>query len=322
MRIHLYLYSLLALLALPAATAAQVESAIELMSDTASWQNWPPNIGGDLEQEEEEDGALYYETPLDLGLWNAKDSALYIPGYEIYEGFDTRGLFHHVTDVNALFGQEDTLHFQLCHNACDFTYPAPGEQTSPFGPRWGRMHYGLDIDLETGDAVACAFEGMVRISQYHNSYGNVIVVRHKNGLETLYAHLSQRRVKPGDYVQSGDIIGLGGNTGRSYGSHLHFEVRYMGQAIDPNHVVDPNKKTIRSWEFHLTARSFKSTVETVEYSKALEARSGRKNYYTVKRGDTLSTIARRKNTTIGALCKLNKIRPSTRIQAGQKIRVK
>jgi murein DD-endopeptidase MepM/ murein hydrolase activator NlpD len=314
--------SLLAcLLTLPFLAVAQVESAVELMADTASWQNWPPSVGGALEMDEE-DGALYYETPIDLGLWTAKDSAAYIPAYETYENFDTRSLFHHDVTMKDLFAENDTVNFVLCREECDFVYPANGILTSPFGPRWGRMHYGLDIDLETGDAVYAAFEGMVRISQYHASYGNVVVIRHANGLETLYAHMSQRKVKPGDYVQAGSNIGLGGNTGRSYGSHLHFEVRYLGQAIDPNLIVNPSNKMIRNWEYALTERSFKTSVEALEYSKALEARRGKSTYHVVKRGETLSTIARKKGTSISALCRLNGIRPSSRIKAGQKLRVK
>jgi murein DD-endopeptidase MepM/ murein hydrolase activator NlpD len=322
MKTSLRKYLTLMVLALPWAAQAQLESAIELMADTASWQNWPPNIGGASEEDEEDETTLFYETPLDLGLWTAKDSAMYIPAYERYEHFDTRGLFHHQQDVKQIFSAGDSISFVLCREQCDFTYPYQGELTSPFGPRWGRMHYGLDIDLETGDEVATAFEGMVRISQYHSSYGNVVVVRHNNGLETLYAHLSQRKVKPGDYVQSGQLIGLGGNTGRSYGAHLHFEVRYMGQAIDPNYLVDPGKKSLRDWEFVLTQRNFKTALETIEYTRALEARSGKKTYYTVRSGDTLSAIARKKGTTIGTLCKLNKIRPSSRLRAGQRLRVK
>lgn len=312
----------LMVLTVPLVSITQVESAIELMADTASWQHWPPNIGGTSEEDEEDETTLFYESPIDLGLWTAKDSAMYIPAYEMYDHFDTRGLFHHQLEVKDIFVFNDSVHFILSREQCDFTYPFLGELTSPYGPRWGRMHYGLDIDLETGDEVAAAFEGMVRISQYHSSYGNVVVVRHNNGLETLYAHLSQRKVKPGDYVQSGQVIGLGGNTGRSYGAHLHFEVRYMGQAIDPNYIVDPAKKCLRDWEFVLTERNFKSAQETIEFAKALEARSGKKTYYTVKSGDTLSAIARKKGTSIGTLCKLNKIRPSSRLRAGQRLRVK
>jgi len=297
----------------------QVESALELMSDTASWQNYEPHVGGSS-MEDNEDIPLYSEESVDLGLWTLSDSIARIPAYNEYCSWDTKNLFAEKTgkeEVNA------PLAFTLCHEACDFVYPANGIITSPFGPRWGRMHYGLDIDLETGDPVSAAFEGMVRISQTHASYGNVVIIRHSNGLETLYAHLSQRHVKPGDYVQAGDLIGLGGNTGRSYGSHLHFEVRYKGDAIDPNLLVDPNQKSLRDWEFVL--HKFHFTYVTPEYEKAMAARkesvgSGSKKYHSVKRGETLSSIARKHGTSVSSLCKLNRIRESAMIREGQKLR--
>jgi murein DD-endopeptidase MepM/ murein hydrolase activator NlpD len=179
------------------------------------------------------------------------------------------------------------------------------------------MHNGLDLDLETGDNVHAAFEGLVRISQYHSSYGNVVVVRHNNGLETLYAHLSQRKVKPGDHVESGDIIGLGGNTGRSYGSHLHFEIRYMGDAIDPNLIIDPATKSLRDWEFVLNKKHFE--YKSID-PKAIEARKTSKKYHTVRKGETLSVIARKHKTSVSAICKLNKIKQNSILRPGQKIR--
>lgn len=321
MKTRLLKYLCLILIGLPSLSFGQCESAIELMADTASWQNWPPNVGG-ASLEEEEEGSLYIEAAIDLGLWTLKDSIAFIPAYEEYEGFDTRNLFHHDATMKDLFTSADTLNFLLCRDVCDFVYPAPGVLTSPFGPRWGRMHYGLDIDLETGDPVAAAFEGMVRISQFHASYGNVVVIRHSNGLETLYAHMSQRRVKPGDYVQPGDIIGLGGNTGRSYGSHLHFEIRFKGQAIDPNYVVDPGKQALRDWNFSLTASILNNRSNQEAYARALDARSGSKKYHVVHRGETLSSIARKRGTSVSALCRLNNIHNTNRLRAGQKLRYK
>ncbi|NCQ58884.1 MAG: M23 family metallopeptidase, partial [Flavobacteriales bacterium] len=110
-----------------------------------------------------------------------------------------------------------------------YTHPFNGKITSEFGSRKSRYHYGTDIKLETGDTVRCAFNGRVRISTYSKSYGNVVVVRHNNGLETIYAHLSQRLVEVDSTISSGTVLGLGGNTGRSYGSHLHFEIRYFDE---------------------------------------------------------------------------------------------
>lgn len=310
----LWKYLLAALLLNPAFLFSQneevefTEECSELLMDEAV------GVGGASEEEAGE-GPLFNETPTALPLTSLRDSIMHIPAYDVYCGWDTRNLF---AEKSARESVGRGIRFDLCHSECDFVYPAAGDLTSPFGPRWGRMHYGLDIDLETGDQVSAAFEGMVRISQYHATYGNVIVIRHNNGLETLYAHLSQRKVKPGDHVEAGDLIGLGGNTGRSYGAHLHFEIRYMGEAIDPNLVIDPAKKSLRDWEFVLHTSHF-------DYAKidpkALEARKGgSKKYYTVRKGDTLTAIARKNKTTVSALCKLNKIKQSSTLRPGQKLR--
>lgn len=121
---------------------------------------------------------------------------------------------------------------------CAFMMPVPGRVTSPFGPRRYRLHKGTDIDLETGDPVRSAFDGVVRVAKYHRGYGNVIVVRHYNGLETVYAHLSKISATPGDEVEAGQLLGLGGRTGRATGSHLHFEVRYLGLALDSRLLIN------------------------------------------------------------------------------------
>jgi murein DD-endopeptidase MepM/ murein hydrolase activator NlpD len=185
------------------------------------------------------------------------------------------------------------------------------------------MHYGLEIDLEVGDNVMSAFEGMVRISQYHPSYGNVIVVRHNSGLETLYAHLSQRKVVPGNHVEAGEIIGLGGNTGRSYGAHLHFEVRYLGQAFDPRNIVDPSSRSLLSSSFTLLPKHFETPSASPEAIAARGSKTSAKaKYYTVKKGDTLYSIARRNGTSINAICKMNRIKQTSTLRLGQRIRIK
>ncbi len=320
---NLYWKYIIALLALapmmlaPQFYSAQVESAIELLEDSASWVMHQPNTGGD--SEEETDSALFNDEPAGLFLLTISDSLAHIPAFDLYCGWDTKNLF---AEKNALDNVGAGVRFQLCYNECDFVYPAPGEITSPFGPRWGRMHKGMDIDLESGDMVNAAFEGMVRISQYHSTYGNVVVIRHNNGLETLYAHLSQRKVKPGDHVEAGSLIGLGGNTGRSYGSHLHFEVRFMGEPIDPNLLVDPSKKSLRDWEFVLDRKHFEyASIDP----KAIAARKGTaksSKFHVVKKGDTLSAISRKTGVSVNALCKLNKVKKSTTLRLGQKIRYK
>ena len=104
--------------------------------------------------------------------------------------------------------------------------------TDVFGyrPRRRRMHYGLDIKVYVGDTIRAAFDGKVRVvkNQGRRGYGKYLVIRHDNGLETVYGHLSKQLVKENQLVKAGEVIGLGGNTGRSTGSHLHFETRFLG----------------------------------------------------------------------------------------------
>jgi len=280
----------------------------EYASDTTA------NIGGGVEEDYIID-PLFNDNALDLGLWDVNDSLRNIPAYDTYCHWDTRNLFLHKTAQTNLI---DTVSFTLAHENCDFIYPVNGILTSDFGPRNGRMHNGVDIDLETGDEVASAFEGMVRISEYHSSFGNVVVVRHNNGLETLYAHLSQRKVKPGDHVEAGTLIGLGGNTGRSYGSHLHFEVRYLGEPLNPNKILDVKSLSLRDWTVDLHKKDFDHSKLVSKNSVATKA----KKFHTVKSGETLSAIARKRGTSIKALCKLNGISEKKLIRPGQKLRYK
>jgi LysM repeat protein len=303
-------------------TFAQVESAVELMADTAAWENYDHNIGGATADEANESALFIERASVNLAAFTFADSLANIPAFTTYCSFDTENLFAVKSGKEGVTAEGET--FTLIHDLCDFHYPTNGIMTSVFGPRWGRMHYGLDLDLETGDNVFAAWEGMVRISQYHSSYGNVVVVRHNNGLETLYAHMSQRKVRPGDHVEAGEILGLGGNTGRSYGSHLHFEIRYMGDAIDPNLIIDPEKKAIRDWQFTLNKKHFDYLSPEID-RKYVEARKGssvNKKFHTVKSGETLTSIAKKHKTTVSAICKLNKLKSSSRIKAGQKLRYK
>lgn len=300
-----YFFSLLLLLISAPAFAQQNTDAT--MPETE-------NIGGDCE-DDLDDSALFNEEARDLLLWDINDSLANIPAYDTYCHFDTRNIFLHKEAREYVV---DTTNLRLCYESCDFVYPKEGPLNSDFGPRWGRMHYGIDIDLETGDQVVAAFEGMVRISQNHPSYGNVVVIRHHNGLETLYAHLSKLMVQPGQSVEAGEVIGLGGSTGRSTGPHLHFETRYLGEPINPNEIVDVNSMKLKDWELRLTDRHFNHEETPAAQSGA--SKSVQKKYHTVKSGETLSAIAVKHRTTITALCKLNKISRNSIIRPGQKLR--
>ena len=264
------------------------------------------SIGGGYEESLEESNSI---PPSEIG-WDINDSLMNIPAYDIYCKWDTRDIHGYNFDLSKM-EKSESVSLELRREECDYHHPFRGRITSQFGERGARHHYGIDIKLYKGDPVQVAFEGVVRISQYSKSYGNVVVVRHNNGLETLYAHLSARKCKPGDHVESGKIIGLGGNTGRSTGSHLHFEVRYKGEPIDPNTLIDWEAGALLYDKYELTAKDF-------EY--LTEARS--KKYHTIRSGNTLSGIASRYHLSVSALCRLNGMSRNSTIYAGRKIRVR
>lgn len=143
-----------------------------------------------------------------------------------------------------------------------FVMPVNGPVTSPYGwrPRFGRMHRGVDISLHVGDTVRSAFDGKVRLTKYEGKgYGYYVVVRHDNGMETVYGHLSRFLVKPNQRVRAGEPIALGGNTGRSTGPHLHFETRYLGLAINPAAIVDFENKTTHKDVFAFDKSSYEKS---------------------------------------------------------------
>lgn len=195
-------------------------------------------------------------------------------------------------------------------------YCMPTENTKVndiFGyrPRRRRVHYGLDIKVERGDTIRAAFDGKVRYCSYQRrGYGHYVVIRHPNGLETLYAHLTSKLVVENEVVRAGDPIGLGGNTGRSTGAHLHFETRLLGKALDPALFFDfPNQAV---------------TGDTYLYTKPKKKvydPSDPDTYYKVRSGDSLSRIAARKGTSVKQLCKLNGITTQTTLRVGQVLRL-
>ena len=210
-----------------------------------------------------------------------------------------------------------------------FVFPTPSYSipTSHFGPRRRRFHYGLDLAMHTGEPIYAAFDGVVRFSKYNSSYGHLIVIRHDNGLETYYAHLSKRHVTPGTRVKAGEEIGLCGNTGRSRGSHLHFEIRYNGNALNPENVISCDTRALLAPTLTLTRNSFRKVAKPgATNTSSQRARSGNYSsdgkYYKVRTGDTLSRIAKRNGTTISKLCKLNGLKESSVIRPGQKLRIR
>ncbi len=150
----------------------------------------------------------------------------------------------------------DEINLLLVKDSNDFCFPVRNVKTSPYGWRWKRGHHGVDIRLRTGDPVRAAFGGTVRVAGRMGGYGNCIVVRHPNGLETLYGHLSKIQVQHGQAVAAGEVIGLGGSTGRSTGPHLHFECRFLYQPFDPEWILDFENYSLRTRRLHLDKSYF------------------------------------------------------------------
>lgn len=223
-----------------------------------------------------------------------------------------------------------------------FHMPHPGYITSPYGyrRRFRRMHKGVDLKLNIGDTVRAAFDGRVRITNYERrGYGKYVVVRHTNDLETVYGHLSEFLVEPDQYVRAGDPIALGGNTGRSTGPHLHFETRYMGYAINPCAIFDFANQTTHTDTYtfdkntYQNARNFDPAANS-EYARQYlrenpprpytrsNSSNGGASTYRVRRGDSLSKIASRNGTTVSKLCRLNGLTTSSKLQIGQRLRLR
>jgi murein DD-endopeptidase MepM/ murein hydrolase activator NlpD len=243
-----------------------------------------------------------------ISLTGFYDSSIY-PSNSMYNNWDTYNLYPYKEELRKN-DNEVNLVLQDTANFCNFIPPIKGLITSNFGYREGRNHNGMDIDLQVWDPVKSSFDGMVRIARMHPGYGRVVVIRHYNGLETLYAHLHRLKVKPGDIVEAGQVIGLGGSSGRSTGSHLHFEVRFKGKPLNPRNLIDFNNNKLVSDSLKLIKNKWSYTVVPLGIE-----------YHTVKRGEHLYGIAKRYGTSITQLCQINGISRNRPLRVGQKLRV-
>lgn len=241
---------------------------------------------------------------------------------------------------NNVGSMQDTIWMCILDSAhSNFCIPFDGRITSGFGYRHGRNHNGVDIDLEEGDTVRAAFDGKVRYAMYHeNGFGNLVIIRHYNGLETYYGHCSKLLVGPNQEVKAGDPIGLGGNTGHSYGAHLHFEIRFYDVPIDPELVFNFQHKDVNDnllvhkgvfvdGGYKSTARvddgpGTQGTGGTTTSSTSTTTTSSTAKTHKVKSGDTLSAIAEKYGTSVSKLCQLNGIKATDVIHVGQVIKVK
>lgn len=225
-----------------------------------------------------------------------------------------------------------------------FCMPHPGYVTSPYGyrKRFRRMHKGVDLKVYVGDTIRAAFDGRVRLTNFERrGYGNYVILRHTNDLETVYGHLSKFLVEPDQYVRAGDPIALGGNTGRSTGPHLHFETRYMGYAINPSAIFDFANQTVHTDTYTFTkstyqdARNFDPEANSLyaqQYMKdnprptnqaaASSSTRSKANTYKVRKGDTLSKIASRNGVSLTSLCRLNGLTTRSVLRPGQRLKLR
>src|SRR3712207_632696 len=254
------------------------------------------------------------------------------PAAQLYEDFNNK-YAHRITNV------PDSFKISLRH----FCMPTTSRVvTSNFGARWGRQHKGIDIKVYIGDTIRAAFSGKVRIVKYEAAgYGKYVVIRHSNGLETIYGHLSAQLVSENQVVRAGEPIGLGGNTGRSTGSHLHFETRLCGMALNPALMFDFRNQDVTGDYYVYNPRTYDDESELANhvrgkignggYTQELvrgEAYNNKENdnssdeivYYKVKAGESLATVAKKRGISLDRLCELNRISKSTRIRPGQILR--
>ncbi len=216
----------------------------------------------------------------------------------------------------------------------DSIYNSPIERkkviTSRYGWRNRRAHKGIDIDIITGDNIMAMFDGKVRYVNSTKGHGKVVIIRHYNGLETLYAHLSKQSVKVNDIVKKGQVIGKGGETGNARGSHLHLEVSFKGIYIHPEYLFDFGEKNkIRSKNIWVTknwitpylhnSKRQSSISICATYEEAIQSNRKRKEVYVVRKGDTLSKISTKHHVSITSICKTNAIRKTSILKVGQKL---
>lgn len=239
--------------------------------------------------------------------------------------------------VNPYAGMDVADNIRI--DVSEYSMPVPGYITSPYGyrKRFRRQHKGVDLKLHVGDTVRAAFSGKVRLTRYdRRGYGYYVIVRHHNGLETVYGHLSKFLVKPNQDIKVGEPIALGGNTGRSTGPHLHFETRYMGYPINPMAIFDFPNQTTHTDFYTFSKRTYTQARDyspnaNVQYAekwlktnkpKNTYSSTGTKRTHRVRRGESLSKIASKYGTSVNSLCRLNGISRNTKIQVGKVLRVR
>lgn len=247
------------------------------------------------------------------------------------EDFDSEAIDSLVSsffDVDQVFAYRvntpaigDSLLLTLVDSAHGFSMPSEGKLISKFGPRRRRQHKGVDLKLNTGDPVRSVFDGVVRYAKRNrHGFGNLVVIRHFNGLETYYAHLSKIEVKPYQAVKAGELIGAGGRTGRARGSHLHFEMRLFDKPFDPAKIIQFDSARLIAEKVWLD-RNFFTPPSRQSLAKNGKNPPASEGYHVVRKGDTLGRIARRYGTSVRHLCALNGLKKTSILKVGRRLKL-
>ena len=223
-------------------------------------------------------------------------------------------------------GQKKNVTIALGKEWGAFCYPLQGNKISDYGIRSGRMHSGVDLKAQPLDTIRSVGDGIVRMAKEYYGYGNMVLVSHPNGLETLYGHNTRNLVEPNQVVRAGEPIALAGRTGRATTEHLHFEVRHCGEYFDPSLLLDYEARSIRKESIYLSYnKEGKLTASNKKGGSATgvsDSGPTDTSSYTVKQGDTLYSISRRHGLTVDRICELNGISPSDPIKPGQTLKVR
>lgn len=227
-------------------------------------------------------------------------------------------------------GKNDTIQIGLVGDAnTPYVHPYKGRVLSRFGMRSGRMHTGIDVKLNLGDSVLCAFDGQVRLAKRFSGYGNLVLVRHHNGLETLYAHLQKIDVKVGDILNAGDLIGKGGRTGRATTEHLHFETRIFGEPFNPEKYIDFDNYILKCDSLYYKDKQVVTSIDkikgnptSIKTAVAKTENSTDSIHHVIQKGDTLWQISKMYNTSVEKICGLNNISPNQTLQVGSVLNIR
>ena len=283
---------------------------------------------------------------------NLKTDSIVIPAAELYQ-YTWDGA--NTVVRSGMFSKNTALSLPLCLDGeSAFVFPCVNKAKvcSPYGMRSNRIHSGTDIKQNQGDSILAAWDGLVRMAnKNYYGYGGIVVIRHANGLETLYAHLSKIEVEPNQAVKAGDLIGKAGRTGRATTEHLHFETRFLYVHFNPATIIDFENHKLRADTLFIKNGKFygKETedsqdsedadteyydtedidlMEIVDELKQAKENSDslanrpESSYHIVKKGDTLYSISREYKISIQEICRLNNINENNVLNIGQRLKIK